>query len=154
MVAHDTTTLYVDWKHLLEHDAELAEVIELEYFRFEPALRRSVRDFIGSENSDYIWESEDAGRGEKREFFVSFYDLPCIERIRSLRTDRIGRLLSVSGTVTRTSEVRLGSLPVHPASPSLALIVLNEACSRHQQITFSVHNSRSGPSSWSGRLHA
>ena len=106
MVSHDTTTLYVDWQHLMDFDAELGEVIELEYFRFEPCLRFAVREFVGQENPDYIWDSEDAGRGEKRDFFVSFYNLPCIERIRALRTDRIGRLLSVSGTVTRTSEVR------------------------------------------------
>jgi len=106
MVENDTTTLYVDWKHLLDFDAELAEVIELEYFRFEPCLCDAVREFIGRHFSDYIWNTEDAGRGEKKSFFISFYDLPCVERIRALRTDRIGRLLSVSGTVTRTSEVR------------------------------------------------
>jgi DNA replication licensing factor MCM6 len=106
MMGQDTTTLYVDWKHLLDHDAELAEVLELEYFRFEPCLRDSVRGFVGQEYPDYIWQGEETGKGEKKEFFVSFYGLPCVERIRALRMDRIGRLLSVSGTVTRTSEVR------------------------------------------------
>ncbi len=32
--------------------------------------------------------------------------MPRVERIRSLRTERIGRLLSLSGTVTRSSEVK------------------------------------------------
>jgi DNA replication licensing factor MCM6 len=41
-----------------------------------------------------------------REFFVAFYNLPSVDRIRSLKTDRIGRLVSVIGTVTRASEVR------------------------------------------------
>ena len=41
-----------------------------------------------------------------REFFVAFYNLPRVDRIRSLKTDRIGGLVSVVGTVTRSSEVR------------------------------------------------
>jgi hypothetical protein len=38
MVAHDTTTMYVDWIHLLEFDAELSEVISSRFFlAFHPA---------------------------------------------------------------------------------------------------------------------
>lgn len=32
--------------------------------------------------------------------------MPLVEGIRDLRTDKIGKLGSISGTVTRTSEVR------------------------------------------------
>ncbi|OJJ50830.1 hypothetical protein ASPZODRAFT_86484 [Penicilliopsis zonata CBS 506.65] len=39
-------------------------------------------------------------------FALAFYNLPLVSRLRQLRTAQIGRLLSVSGTVTRTSEVR------------------------------------------------
>jgi DNA replicative helicase MCM subunit Mcm2 (Cdc46/Mcm family) len=42
---------------------------------------------------------------EKRLNF-GIYNLPVQSRIRELRTDRIGKLSSVSGTVTRTSQVR------------------------------------------------
>lgn len=42
----------------------------------------------------------------KREFSVAFYGLPVIHRIRELKTDKIGQLISLSGTVTRTTEVR------------------------------------------------
>lgn len=41
-----------------------------------------------------------------REFWVSFHGLPRVDRLRDLRTARIGRLSSFVGTVTRTSEVR------------------------------------------------
>ena len=37
---------------------------------------------------------------------IAFYHLPLISTIRSLRTSAIGKLVSISGTVTRTSEVR------------------------------------------------
>lgn len=39
-------------------------------------------------------------------FALAFYNLPIVSRVRQLRTDQIGKLLSISGTVTRTSEVR------------------------------------------------
>lgn len=41
-----------------------------------------------------------------RTFSIAFYNLPLVEGIRDMRTDKIGKLASVSGTVTRTSEVR------------------------------------------------
>uniref|UniRef100_A0A0V0IT25 DNA replication licensing factor MCM6 n=1 Tax=Solanum chacoense TaxID=4108 RepID=A0A0V0IT25_SOLCH len=37
---------------------------------------------------------------------VAFYNLPLIKRLRELTTSEIGKLVSVSGVVTRTSEVR------------------------------------------------
>ena len=41
-----------------------------------------------------------------REFAIAFYNLTAVSTIRELRTEKIGTLLSISGTVTRTSEVR------------------------------------------------
>ena len=41
-----------------------------------------------------------------RELFVSFYNFPRVDRIRAMSTEKIGRLISISGTVTRSSEVR------------------------------------------------
>jgi DNA replication licensing factor MCM6 len=37
---------------------------------------------------------------------VAFYNLPLVSSIRDLKMDKIGQLTSISGTVTRTSEVR------------------------------------------------
>ena len=52
-------------------------------------------------------------------FTLALYNLPLVSRVRQLRTDQIGHLLSISGTVTRTSEVR----------PELALgTFICEAC--------------------------
>jgi DNA replication licensing factor MCM6 len=41
-----------------------------------------------------------------RVFTLAFYNLPLITKVRQLRTNNIGQLLSISGTATRTSEVR------------------------------------------------
>ncbi|AMD22183.1 HGL157Cp [Eremothecium sinecaudum] len=42
----------------------------------------------------------------ERVFQLSFFNLPTVNRIRDIRAERIGSLMSISGTVTRTSEVR------------------------------------------------
>ncbi|AJR79408.1 Mcm6p [Saccharomyces cerevisiae YJM1573] len=42
----------------------------------------------------------------ERVFQISFFNLPTVHRIRDIRSEKIGSLLSISGTVTRTSEVR------------------------------------------------
>ena len=42
----------------------------------------------------------------ERLFQISFFNLPTVHRIRDIRSEKIGALLSISGTVTRTSEVR------------------------------------------------
>ncbi|CCE62971.1 hypothetical protein TPHA_0D03350 [Tetrapisispora phaffii CBS 4417] len=41
-----------------------------------------------------------------RIFQISFFNLPIVNRIRDIKSEKIGHLLSISGTVTRTSEVR------------------------------------------------
>ncbi|CEP62920.1 MCM DNA helicase complex subunit MCM6 LALA0_S06e06964g [Lachancea lanzarotensis] len=42
----------------------------------------------------------------ERVFQISFFNLPTVHRIRDIRAEKIGSLMSISGTVTRTSEVR------------------------------------------------
>lgn len=41
-----------------------------------------------------------------REFSLAFHNLALTSGIRELRMEKIGWLMSISGTVTRTSEVR------------------------------------------------
>lgn len=42
----------------------------------------------------------------ERVFQISFFNLPVVHRIRDVKSDKIGTLLTISGTVTRTSEIR------------------------------------------------
>ncbi|KAL6949048.1 hypothetical protein ACO0QE_001536 [Hanseniaspora vineae] len=49
--------------------------------------------------------SETEGKNE-RIFQITFINLPATFRIRDIRADKIGSLMSIMGTVTRTSEVR------------------------------------------------
>jgi DNA replication licensing factor MCM6 len=102
MIQTDKTTLFVNFDHIKTFDYILSEAVEVEYYRFEPYLRKSLQQYVGLNHQDYI---NDPNKGP-RQFFVAIYNLPRVERIRNMRTDRIGRLVCISGTVTRSSEVR------------------------------------------------
>ncbi|KAL4789712.1 MCM2/3/5 family-domain-containing protein [Aspergillus venezuelensis] len=59
----------------------------------DPKLARTIREKTRHQQTDKL-------------FSLAFYNLPLVSRLRQLRTQQIGKLLSVSGTVTRTSEIR------------------------------------------------
>ena len=42
----------------------------------------------------------------ERVFQISFFNMPTVQRIRDIKSNKIGSLMTISGTVTRTSEVR------------------------------------------------
>ena len=102
MIKNDKTTVYINFDHIMDYDSELAEAIELEYYRFEPFLRKAIKDYVSLEHHDYVY---DVDRGT-REFFISIYNISRIDKIRNLKTDLIGKLIAINGTVTRSSEVR------------------------------------------------
>jgi DNA replicative helicase MCM subunit Mcm2 (Cdc46/Mcm family) len=107
MAQNNKTTLFVNFQHVVEKDAELAEAIEMEYYRFEPFLRQSIEALITEmKNQDGTAAAFSEGYGAKQEYAVSFYAMSRVERIRAMKTDKIGRLMSISGTVTRSSDVR------------------------------------------------
>ncbi|KAJ0413094.1 MCM2/3/5 family-domain-containing protein [Aspergillus carlsbadensis] len=59
----------------------------------DPKLAKTIREKTRHQQTDKL-------------FSLAFYNLPLVSRLRQLRTSQIGKLLSVSGTVTRTSEIR------------------------------------------------
>ncbi|TFK55620.1 MCM-domain-containing protein [Heliocybe sulcata] len=111
MREYELTTLYVDYGHLLQKDDVLADAIQKQYYRFLPYLRRALHNLVAQYEPEYLKvnpsaATTDSANLQSREFSVAFYHLPLVSGIRELRTERIGTLMSISGTVTRTSEVR------------------------------------------------
>ncbi|KAF2863697.1 MCM-domain-containing protein [Piedraia hortae CBS 480.64] len=128
------STLYVDFTHLLEHErGVLASAIQGDFYRFHPYMLRALNNLIAKYEPQYYREhrqpgsttartdtsmagnslSEDSSINDKtpnqqtdKIFALAFYNLPLVSRVRQLRTEQIGHLVSISGTVTRTSEVR------------------------------------------------
>jgi len=96
------TVLYVEFEHLQAFSYEMAQQIRDTYERAEPVMRRTLQDHVREQHPDYLKEAH----GVEKEFFIGVVGLPDTERLRDLRVEKIGRLVSFSGTVTRTSEVR------------------------------------------------
>ncbi|OBZ86512.1 DNA replication licensing factor mcm6 [Choanephora cucurbitarum] len=103
-------TLFVDFAHIEATDVPLATAIREQYYRFLPYLRRAVHNIVRNHFPDNLYVNEptltSTQGGTFRDFTVAFYGLQEQNRVRQLKTDKIGHLISVSGTVTRTSEVR------------------------------------------------
>lgn len=111
MREYELTTLYVDFGHILLRDDVLADAIQKQYYRFLPYLRRVLLNLVAEYEPEYLKINPTASQGDasslqSRDFNIAFYHLPLVSGIRDLRTDKIGTLMSISGTVTRTSEVR------------------------------------------------
>ncbi|PVH87420.1 MCM-domain-containing protein [Cadophora sp. DSE1049] len=132
---YQLSTLYVDYTHLSQYKGgALAEGVVEEYYRFLPFLTKGLHNMIAKYEPRYFRDhrqptassnqtssgasnaasaSQSDYQGEKttnqqtdKLFALAFYNLPLVSRVRHLRTANIGQLLSISGTVTRTSEVR------------------------------------------------
>lgn len=113
------STLYVDYEHLrTAEDGVLAEAITEQFYRFLPHLQRGLQVLIRRYEPSLLQPQgmggdaasalggDNANLDDEKIFRLAFYNLPVINRIRDLRSNRIGSLMSISGTVTRTSEVR------------------------------------------------
>ncbi|EED96248.1 mcm6-like protein [Thalassiosira pseudonana CCMP1335] len=105
-----SNTICVNYRHLLSYDTDLAEAIEGEYVRFEPYLRRATKEFLLAHHPELDRENGAGGAGPARSsvnsYFVAIYNAPTVFPVRALRTGTIGRFSSISGTVTRSSDVR------------------------------------------------
>ncbi|ORY90619.1 MCM2/3/5 family-domain-containing protein [Leucosporidium creatinivorum] len=111
MAEFKLTTLYVDYQHLMNARDILAKAVTEQYYRFLPYLRRSLQNLVKKYAPAYLYtnshtNSTTASGLNVRTFSLAFYNLPLVEGIRDMRTEKIGKLSSISGTVTRTSEVR------------------------------------------------
>ncbi len=69
-------------------------------------MRKCVEDFVVKfltrDAAGAVQESELRGRS----YWLSVYNMPSVRKLRDLRSNHIGGLSAISGTVTRTSEVR------------------------------------------------
>lgn len=135
MRIYQLSTFYVNYNHISSYqNGGLANAINTQYYRFLPFLTNALHNMIAKYEPQYFREHRQAttssgqttsgasnvGSGSQSElqgsktanqqtdklFSIAFYNLPLVSRVRSLRAKNIGQLLSISGTVTRTSEVR------------------------------------------------
>mmetsp|Transcript_15034 Transcript_15034/g.35218 ORF Transcript_15034/g.35218 Transcript_15034/m.35218 type:complete len:830 (+) Transcript_15034:71-2560(+) len=115
MIREGKRTLYVKVGHLEQIDsklvsyepAHLRNVIETKYMMVRDALNSAVPQLLSKiEDAELQKEVEKVRRDEELKFTAAFYDLPLYSGIRDLRSDKLGRLITICGTVTRTTEVK------------------------------------------------
>lgn len=114
MKAYSLSTLYIDFNHVNTYNYVLATALLDHYYRLLPFLNRGLHNMMQKYESEYyrahrqaVGDAQSSGmQSQEKVFSLAFYNLPLVSRIRHLRTNQVGHLLSISGTVTRTSEVR------------------------------------------------
>lgn len=115
MISEGRRTLFVKIEHIEQLDATvvgfppqvLRNVIESKYMIVRDALNAAVPQLLSKiDEPDLQEEVRKARESEEMKFTVSFYDLPLFSGIRELRTEKLGRLMSICGTVTRTTDIK------------------------------------------------
>ncbi|CAM6097164.1 unnamed protein product [Calypogeia fissa] len=105
MLGKELTTLRVDFNHVMQND-ELQSAISEHFLRFEPYLKSAVKRFVTQTRKELPNPEQDDDDETKKDYWIAFYNLPLVKKLRDLSSTEIGKLVSVSGVVTRTSEVR------------------------------------------------
>ena len=113
MVNDDSTLLNIDFKHLQSYqNGILAAAITEQFYRFLPFLQNGLRHIVSQHQPQFLRRqvssvaSDEASKTIEHNFQISFYNLTVVHRIRELKAENIGMLMAISGTVTRTSEIR------------------------------------------------
>lgn len=97
----ESSTMFIDFSHVMRFNDVLQKAIFEEFFRFEMYLKNACKRFVMEKKPTFI-----ADDNPNKDINVAFYNLPMIKRLRELTTAELGKLVSVTGVVTRTSEVR------------------------------------------------
>lgn len=66
----ETSTLRVDFGHVMSYDIELADAIKSHYYRFEPFLRDAVGQLMRKH-----FPKKQPSSDERTEYYLSFYNL-------------------------------------------------------------------------------
>jgi DNA replication licensing factor MCM6 len=99
----EKVTMFIDFSHLLNYRFDetggfsfVTQFVK-EYHRFEVYLRKGLTQFMS-----------DLGHSYAKDHYLQlgYYNMPSIQKIRDLKVHTLGRLMSIHGTVTRTTEVK------------------------------------------------
>lgn len=98
MMNSKRTTMYINFYHLINYNNfDLIQAIHEEFYKYENSLKSAVYKFIEELYPEYA---------RQKVFYISFYNFHEVDLIRSLKTEKLGKLISFNGTITKTTEVR------------------------------------------------
>ena len=98
-------TMYIDFNHMarFQHaDPEFMTHLVQNFNKYENDLREGLKKFM----KIFAAGAEGAEISKKSYYTIAIYNLPQITVIRDLRTLNLGRLMSIYGTVTRTTDAK------------------------------------------------
>lgn len=101
MSQNEEKTMYVNFSHLsnYQHDdpAFIENIVQF-YYKFEPDMNRALTRLMGHHIEQTALK--------KSYFQIAIYNLPHLGKIRDLRSLGLGRLATIYGTVTRTTDTK------------------------------------------------
>lgn len=101
MAENEQSTMEINFQHISEFDSQLADTIAINYYRCEPYQQEA----LCKQMQDQYPESSILN-DVPRPYYVSIYNYPLVFSIRDLKTTRVGYLIAVQGTITRTTQAR------------------------------------------------
>nr|UXY88465.1 minichromosome maintenance complex component 6-like [Cryptomonas curvata] len=90
-----SSTIFINFEHLIEFSDELSDVIQEQYIRVEPYLRRSLSEYLRN-NLQKI--------SNAKEFWISLYNVPNKKKVEIVDCRVLNKLISISGTVTKIAD--------------------------------------------------
>ena len=101
MMKNKRTTIYINYRDIVEYENpdqyDMAEKIAENFYKYEPCLRKATHIFMMDLYKDFA---------KDKLFYLSFYNMYEIFPIRDLKANKISKLISMMGTITKTTEVR------------------------------------------------
>jgi DNA replication licensing factor MCM6 len=98
--AHDWSTVVIRWSDFSSFDEAASVLVETSYIRYAGFLNIGLREVLQQ------FLSETFSLRGKSNPVVAFSQVPRCFTVRTLRSALVGQLCCISGTVTRTSQVR------------------------------------------------
>mmetsp|Transcript_148344 Transcript_148344/g.210709 ORF Transcript_148344/g.210709 Transcript_148344/m.210709 type:complete len:819 (-) Transcript_148344:115-2571(-) len=114
MVREKKTTLYVEASHIAQADPDvinfdpldLAQVIQTRYMIVRDAINAAVPQLLANMDDQDV--QAEVAKVDELKYVVAFCDSGTDQftGIRDLRTETLGRLVTICGTVTRTTDIK------------------------------------------------
>jgi len=102
-VEEDRRDVPVNYNDLLQFSQNLAIAIKRNFVTAEKEMSRAIEEVVGKYCPEF---TEKGVRGRKETFSCSIYGLDVVYSVRDLKTHLLNQLVSVSGIVTRTAQVK------------------------------------------------
>ena len=111
MTDHNRHLLVIAHQDLISFNNELANLLFDEFYKYEPLLNATLTQFI-KEHHKNVHIDDHRRDDDKDDHYELTFDAGLLSSssgeasVRDLRCDRLGKLISFKGTITRTTEVR------------------------------------------------